>query len=135
MQRISTGLMTDSIFPVPVYDGREKLSLAKYWAKPYNGAVRPGSTVSILFSIKHGSLPEDARWFKLSKSMAGVYLNVLGVIVLAEPSDTFCLDTCPDPASVHGVDILRRMEEDHYGVDEGDSVVEEDDEVPVGEVF
>jgi hypothetical protein len=41
--------------------------------------------------------------------MKGVYLNVLGVVVLAEPSNELSMETPPDPAEIHGVDHLPRL--------------------------
>ena len=43
--------------------------------------------------------------------MIGVYLNVLAVIVLEEPSDKSCPAGSPDPDEVHGIDYLRRLSE------------------------
>ena len=99
------------MFVVPVYDGRSSFSLAKYWAKPYHDDVAPGTTVTILFSIKRGNIPEDAKGYTISGTLAGVYLNVLAVVVIAENSDPFIPDTSPDPVAVHGVDRLPRLEE------------------------
>lgn len=56
-----------------------------------------------------------------------VYLNVLGVVVLAEPSDAFCLDESPDPEEIHGVDRLVRLDVP--------SVETVDDNAVEGEVF
>lgn len=94
-----------------MYDGRKKFSLAKYWETKYGKEVNPGTTVTILFSIKRGNIPEDAKLFDISDKLTGVYLNVLAVIVIAEPSDSFSMDTTPDPATVHGVDKLPRLED------------------------
>jgi hypothetical protein len=118
---------------VPVFDGREKLSLAKYWSKKYVGDVKQGSTVTILFSTRVSSLPQEAQAYKYYKKMKSVYLNVLAVIVLAEPSDDFYLDTAPDPVGVHGVDKLCRLS-DLGGFKEVVEEEEVDDNV-VGEVF
>jgi hypothetical protein len=59
--------------------------------------------------------------------MIGVYLNVVAVIVLEEPSDAFCPDSSPDPLEVHGVDCLRRLPEVEVVVNEGNGDEEEKD--------
>ena len=64
----------------------------------------------VLFSMKNTKVRKDAEVPGV-KNMSTVYLNVLGVIVLAEPSDNFSLDPSPDPQDVHGVDHLRRVAE------------------------
>lgn len=91
---------------VPIYDGREEFTLSQYWKKEYVGDVKPGSTVVVLFSVKQGPLPTRV---KISQWMKGVYLFVLGVIVIAEPAEPFCLDTSPVPTDVQGVSYLRRL--------------------------
>ena len=76
---------------VPVYDGREQFQLGKYWETPYIGVVAKGSTVMLLFTIRKGALPkgtEEAEGMPDTVKCAS-YLNVVGVVVLAEPSDTF----------------------------------------------
>lgn len=93
---------------VPIYDGRERFGLGKYWAQEYNSSVSPGATVMVLFSVKNAKVRKEAEVVGV-KNMSTVYLNVLGVIVLAEPSDEFSLDPSPNPQEVHGVDKLRRV--------------------------
>jgi len=73
---------------VPVYDGRNNFSLARYWANKYEGNVKRGTTVTIIFSVKQGKLSADAAPIAIA-GMIGIYLNVLGVVVLEEPSDAF----------------------------------------------
>ena len=58
-----------------------------------------------LFSIKRGPLPNAAQWFKLSPSLCAVYLNVLAVVVLAEPTEPFYNDTSPDVEFPYGVEV------------------------------
>lgn len=111
--------VTDTFFTVPVYDGRENFSLAKYWARKYQGDVKAGTTVCILFSAKQGKLSRETAPIAIS-GMIGIYLNVLGVVVLEEPSDAFCPDGSPDPGEVHGIDYLRRLSEVEVEPDEGD---------------
>jgi hypothetical protein len=98
-------------FTVPVYDGRGKFLLDKYWVKKYDGTVRPGCTVLPLFSIRKGPAPKTGQWFGFSRSMSAVYFNILAVIVIAEPSDPFCLNTKPDYGSARGVVELPRLPE------------------------
>lgn len=102
--------MTHTYSTVPVYDGRSKFSLAKYWEKEYTDDVAPGSTVFVLFSVRKGKPHPNADYVK-AKNMAVVYLNVLGIVVIADPSDAFCLDQTPDPKEVHGVDVLPRLKD------------------------
>lgn len=113
-------------FTVPVYDGRENFSFAKYWARKYKDDIKPGTTVCILFSMKRGKLSADAAPLAIT-GMIGIYLNVLGVVVLEEPSDAFCPEGSPDPGEVHGVDYLRRLSEFEVNpeVDSRDKVEEE----------
>ena len=59
-----------------------------------------------LFSIRKGALPVEASHFQISKSLAGISLHILGIIVLAEPSDFFDGDTRPNYPSVRGVKSL-----------------------------
>lgn len=107
---------------VLVYNGHKNLALVKYWNKLYDRKLEVSTTVSLLFSIKKGTLPVNARNFRCSKEMVGVYVNILAVIVLEDPTDAFCIDTSPVPETVHGVDDLPRLPE---GEVEGDT--EEDD--------
>ena len=62
----------------------------------------------MLFSVRRGKPHPDASKINV-RELAVVYLNVLGVVVLAEPTDAFSLDRCPDPEEVHGVDSLPRL--------------------------
>ena len=101
--------MTDAACLVPVYDGRKDYSPSKYWARLYDQAFEIGTMVTLLFSIKKGTLPENARHFRHSQEMVGVYVNILAIVVLANPMDAFCLDTSPDPEMVHGVESLPRL--------------------------
>jgi hypothetical protein len=73
--------------PDTVYDGRGDFSLAKYWKKEYIEEVKPGSAVILIFTVRRGMLPDEANWLKAPKNMAAVHLNLLAVIVLAEPSN------------------------------------------------
>ena len=58
--------------------------------------------------------------------------TALGVVVLEEPSDAFCLEEGDDPLEIHGVDQLPRLKD----VDEFMEEIESDDEEnTVGEVF
>ena len=119
---------------VPVYDGRKDLVLAKYWNKLYDRDLEVGTTVSLLFSIKKGTLPANARNFRRSEEMVGVYVNILVVIVLEDPTDAFCIDTSPVPETVHGVDDLPQLPE---GEVEGDAKEDDnEDEIAEGvEIF
>ena len=65
--------------------------------------------------------------------MPAVYLNVLGVIVVVEPSDSFCLDTALDPVSVHGVNKLSRLCDLEEQVEEVSEESQDDEDL--GEVL
>lgn len=91
-----------------MYDGRQEFSLSNYWKREYDGDVQAGSTVVVLFSIRDGPLPVRLNF---SGWMKAVYLSVLAVIVIAEPSDPFCTNTTPVPTDVRGVFYLRRLSE------------------------
>lgn len=60
-------------------------------------------------------MPRGVEELRIYRSMDDVDLNILGVIVLAEPSDDFCLDTPPNTAKTRGVNLppmLREMGKD-----------------------
>ena len=122
---------THKPFSVPVFDGRETLALSKYWAQEYKEAVEPNTAVTVLFSMKRGKLTADAEGAKVG-DMVGVYLDVLGVVVITQPSETFSLDPSPIPLAIHGVDRLRRLSDvvvEEVGDDVGDDEEESDVEV------
>ena len=112
---------------VPVYDGRKNLNPAKYWDKLYDRDLEIGTTVTLLFSIKKGTLPENARQFRRSKDMVGVYVNILAIVVLADPTDTFCQDTPPDLETVHGVDCLPRLPREEVAGESEEDDADDDD--------
>lgn len=74
----------------------------------YTNTVQPGSTVSVLFSIRRGNLPATV-WDSRVRDGVTMYLNVLGVMVLAEPVDDFSLDEMCIPQGVHRIDHLIRV--------------------------
>ena len=126
----SKGSRTESWPPLwVVYDGREKFSPSKYWAQEYDGNVRAGSTVMVLFSMKRGKLPEDVHAAGVPNS-AAVYLNLLGVVVLAEPSAGSVGSSRQNASEVHGVDQLVRLADISL-----ETVPTVEDEVEVGETF
>lgn len=102
--------------------------LSKYWAKKYDEVIEPNTVVTVLFSMRTGKLPKDVEPIKIN-GMIGVYLNILGVVVVADPSNAFSLDQTPDPGEIHGVDRLRRLS------DEGEHGTGSDEDTDVGEVF
>jgi hypothetical protein len=108
---------------VPVFDGRTKFQLGRYWDSPYTGDVAKGSTVMQIFTIKKGTPPgsvEKARGMPAVKH--AIYLNILGIVVLAEPSET--LGEAPSQEGPHdfGVNVIREVQES----EEGESVGAED---------
>lgn len=115
---------------VPVYDGRGKFSLAKYWTEAYKGTVRAGSTVMVLFSMKQNKMRKDLEVVGIHDVIT-VYLNIVGVVVLAEPVDVFCTGESPDPLTVRGVDQLRMASDLNAGQDDDSS----DEDAGQGEVF
>ena len=119
---------------VPVYDGRKNLNPVKYWDKLYDHDLEIGTTVTLLFSIKKGTLPENAQQFRRSKDMVGVYVKILAIVVLADPTDAFCEDTSPDPETVHGVDCLPRLPGEEVA-GESEEVDADDDDAGGIEVF
>lgn len=109
-----------------MFDGRENFSVNRYWAQPYDNPVAVGSNVMVLFSMKVAQPKNKAESFGL-KNMKKIFLNVLGVVVLAGPSDDFCPEVGADPDEVHGVDRLPRLA-DHVAVgsdDEEENLVTE----------
>ena len=98
---------------VPVYDGRTRFQLGKYWECPYTGEVAKGSTVMLLFTIKKGTLPnraKEAGGMPVEVKVA-LYLNVVGVIVLAEPTDTFSEVSSEGSPNDAGVDEIKALPE------------------------
>jgi hypothetical protein len=49
---------------VPVYDGCSRFQLSNYWERPYEGSVKKGSAVMLLFTIKKESLLKKAEAVK-----------------------------------------------------------------------
>ena len=80
--------------------------LSKYWAKKYDEVIEPNTVVTVLFTMRTRKLPKDVEPIKIN-SMIGVYLNILGVVVVVDPSNAFSLDQTPDPGEIHGVDRLQ----------------------------
>jgi hypothetical protein len=121
-------IVLTNVLPVPIYDGRGKFSLANYWTKEYKGKVEQGATVTVLFSIKQGESPGDVRGLKVgSVPIVHIHLNVLAVIVLAEPSDICSMGGDPDLGEVHGIDYLRSLPEQGAGIEKVDGDSEEGD--------
>jgi hypothetical protein len=115
-----------------VYDRRERFAPSKYWEREYNEIVRPGTAVALLFSVRRG---KQLGGINGCEGVTGVVLNVLGVVVLAEPSDPFYLDQTPDPMEIHGVDRLPRLSDGDDGGQDGESGEEEVEEGVEEEVF
>lgn len=90
--------------------------------------IKPNTVVTVLFYMRTGKLPKDIEPIKIN-GMIGVYLNILGVVVVADPSNTFSLDQTPDPGEIHGVDHLCRLS------DEGEHGTGSDEDTDMGEVF
>lgn len=96
---------------VPVYDGCSGFHLSKYWKKLYTGEVPKGSTMMLLFSVKKGKLGEAVQ--KAPNLPVGVkfaiYLNILAVIVLAEPVEEFSDRPSREPPQAFGVDNIVKL--------------------------
>ena len=90
--------------------------------------IKPNTVLTVLFSMRTGKLPKDIELIKIN-GMIGVYLNILGVVVVADPSNAFSLDQTPDPGEIHRVDRLRRLS------DEGEHGTGSDEDTDMGEVF
>lgn len=54
-------------------------------------------------------MPNAGQWFPLSPSMTAVYLNILGIILLAEPAEPFCSLATPVFADARGVHSQPRL--------------------------
>lgn len=64
--------------------------MSKYWENPYTDDVAKSSMVMLLFSVKQGTLPPGLEGAHgLPPVKVTVYLNILGIVVLVEPSKTF----------------------------------------------
>ena len=96
---------------VPVFDGHDGVRLASYWEHPYPGDVPKGCAVMLLFSIKKGklgeairvapNLPEDVKF--------ALYLNILGVVVLAEGAEQFSDVPSQEPPEAFSVDNVLKF--------------------------
>ena len=84
----------------------------RYWEHPYTGDVAKGSAVMLLFTVKKGSLPNGLTTvLGVPPVKFGAYLNVLGIVVLAEPSEPFSeLPSQKDPKAF-GIGLIREPSE------------------------
>ena len=92
---------------VPVFDGRTQFQLGKYWENLYTGDVVKGSTVMLLFTIKKAPLPAGVVMPGLKSAL---YCNILGIVVLAEPSDTYSQTPSQETANDLGVDSIKELD-------------------------
>lgn len=112
---------------VPVYDGREKLKWNTFKDKAYEKTIREGSTVMVLFSVKRGGLGDkEKNMGDLPNDVTfALYLNILAIIVLAEPTEHFGDEPSPEPAKAFGVDVINEFfgevvdEQSEGGEDDG----------------
>jgi hypothetical protein len=77
----------------------------------------------LLFSAEKGRLPygmEKATGMPAVES--AIRLNILGIILLADPSETFTQVSSREDPSAFGVDSIRKLQ----GREESESVVEEE---------
>ncbi|KAF9777705.1 hypothetical protein BJ322DRAFT_1084037 [Thelephora terrestris] len=88
LHRTATILILPS---VPVYDGRDQLRLGNYWERPYLEDIKKDAAVMMLFSVKKGALPKAVQdWEDLPRGLTtAVYLNILAIVLLADPVDPF----------------------------------------------
>ena len=87
--------------------------MSKYWEHPYTGDVAKGSAVMLLFTVKKGSLPSRVIMaVGMPPVKFGAYnLNVLGIIVLAEPSKPFSDVPSQGDPKAFGVEFIRGLPE------------------------
>lgn len=113
---------------VPVFDGRDKFQLGKYWDRPYTGKVTRGTTVMLVFSVKRGSLPKDVGDVEELPAAVkfAIYLNILGIIVLAEPADQFSNEASQEMPEAFGVDSIVQWPVVEASEDESESNGEEE---------
>lgn len=84
---------------VPTYDGREKFKTNGFWEIPYNENIKEGNTVTVLFTIKRGTLAakaKDAADLPQGVSFA-LYLYILAIIILDEPAERITNDAPDQP--------------------------------------
>jgi hypothetical protein len=67
-------------------------------------AIEDGSTVLLLFSIKKGGLPKVVE--KIADTTFAIYFNILAIILLAEPVDSFSDTTSEEEPQAFGVDRI-----------------------------
>ena len=74
------------------------------------GDIVKGATVMLLFTIKKGKLANGVATARGMPSIqSGIYPNVLGIVVLAEPSEPFSQVLSQEEPVTFGVDSIREF--------------------------
>ena len=78
------------------------------------GEVVKGSTMMLLSTIKKGTLPNGARDVRDMPATVNytTYLNIVGIVVLVEPSDTFTQVSSQKGLNNVGVDEIKQLPEE-----------------------
>jgi hypothetical protein len=68
--------------------------------------------VILLFTVKKGSLPRGLEEVPgLLPVKFGIYLNILGIVFLAEPSERFSYASSQERPEAFGVDTIKALSE------------------------
>lgn len=92
------------------------------------GNVAKGAMVMLLFSIRKGNLPsavEEAKVLPAAIKFA-IYLNILGVVVLAELAELFSEEQSREVPEAFGVDAVIDLPEGQGSIDGNEGEKEEE---------
>ena len=95
------------------FDGRTQFQLGNYWETPYEGTVAEGAAVMLLFTIKKGALPPGVAAHKQLALKSALYLDILGIFVLAEPTEPFSLIPSQETAQDVGVRSIKVFDDEN----------------------
>ena len=91
-----------------MFDGRSKFQLSKYRDTLYEGEIANRSTVMLLYTVKKGKLPSGIEGTHSLPEFA-IYLNIVGIVVLARSSEHFSPVVSQEDAPAFGVDSIMQL--------------------------
>ena len=77
----------------------------------------------LLLTVKKGSLPPGVAAHGQLALKSALYLNILGLVVLAEPTEPFSLISSQETAGDVGVESIRGVDEDNENEDGEDPLM------------